>query len=336
LINGGKYKVYAYIEGADGTRIDLPASFDPQAFQTIFSLTQGLLNAHDSKRQSLSEAYEIKGLDACGLIKEDGNAVSHDFAIHPTAPTVAEPMANLLTRSGKPIEATAIKAQDIWNMLEEEVRKGMQTSNPSNPLHPITSPSPQPQSTKPPATPHHCTSPGIDLKHFNLESSDWYSQLPDSLKLRILKQTRKGIVPAGSIYAKAWYYFKDINEKERKKDSNSPAIITLLQNEIDRLESKLQNPTLKISERTRKAAESIYDLFTEGKEIQGEIDNLMLYPFSDGKEDVYKDFLFMRIREQAKREGIPIADWDDLWAQHHYKEDPRRFVEALVHWLDDY
>ncbi|MBS0604304.1 MAG: hypothetical protein JSS60_04610 [Verrucomicrobia bacterium] len=160
-LRSGEYKVYAYVLAPDGSKIYLPDNCDRQVREKLRTLSWGLLNAHDKKSQSLGEtSLEIKGIDSSGLIKSDNAVISHDFTIQPIDQNIAEQMARTLTLSGQSIQASAIKAQDVWNAFEEVVRTSISASPISNParIDTTTTPSSTTTSTHPstsqPPAPH--------------------------------------------------------------------------------------------------------------------------------------------------------------------------------------
>jgi hypothetical protein len=166
MLGGSDYQVFAYIEGENGTKNYLPSTCSPEVFEKIRGLTWGLLNAHDSRRSSLNEKpFEMKAVNARGLNKADGTTVSHDFLIQPVSTLVADQMASAISLAGHPMQAAAVKAQDVWTTMEEIIRREM--GLPTQPVqlgttsstNPPTPHLPPPSST--PSTPTRPSPPSI-------------------------------------------------------------------------------------------------------------------------------------------------------------------------------
>src|ERR1700722_13769302 len=120
---GTNYHVSAYSEEGNGNKRYLPVNCDQQSFEKIKNLTSGLLNAHEAHRVALKEAaYALKASDSQGLIKLDNTTVSHDFFIEPISSPLANQMANAVSLPDHPLQASAVKAQDVWNALEGIIR----------------------------------------------------------------------------------------------------------------------------------------------------------------------------------------------------------------------
>jgi hypothetical protein len=157
-VGGRVYQIFACIEEPNGTKNYLPSNCNPQTFEKIQSLTSGLINAHDARRQSLNEApYDLKMLDVRGLMKADNTLVSHDFLIQPVSLLIADQMASAISLAGQPMQAPAVKAIDIWTTMEELIQNEIGgTSRPAQlPIQNIPTPSsPLPTSTNstPPET----------------------------------------------------------------------------------------------------------------------------------------------------------------------------------------
>lgn len=157
-VGGRVYQIFACIEEPNGTKNYLPSNCNPQTFEKIQSLTSGLINAHEARRQSLNEApYDLKMLDVRGLMKADNTLVSHDFLIQPVSLLIADQMASAISLAGQPMQAPAVKAIDIWTTMEELIQNEIGgTSRPAQlPIQNIPTPSsPLPTSTNstPPET----------------------------------------------------------------------------------------------------------------------------------------------------------------------------------------
>lgn len=152
----GTYKVFAYIKNPDGSRTYLPADGNPEVTKKVRTLAKALFEAHEAKQEKeKAPHYEIKKIDAQGLIKTDNSIVSHDFKIQPVSPKLATQMETVL---GGITQADTVKAQDIWEAFEATVRQGIQTAGTDRPVEmkpePVAKdPVSSPASPKPDATP---------------------------------------------------------------------------------------------------------------------------------------------------------------------------------------
>lgn len=367
-LRSGRYKVFAYTLNPDGSRTYLPDNCDPQTMEKVRTLVSGLLNAHDSKCQQSNEPpFEIRGMDSRGLIKQDNTLVSHDFTIQPYSQQIADQMANSLNLYGRPCPAASIKAQDLWNTLDDAVRTGINTpalyshpspsANPSQPtpspmgsipssssLQPTPSPAgitpssplqPTPSSAnapnhppQTPVTPPPCTIPPTsidqDLANIDLQQPNWYEQIPLRTKLRIVRDVSKGRSPLGGVYEKVWNHFIP---------PQGNGVLTALANEEKRLAREARRLPSAIPSAIRQKAESIYDFFKtdplNGSALKQKIHSLI------GSDFPHKEQLYRRVRQQALAEGKRIEEGDQQWAQNHYADDPRLFVQALARWLDN-
>lgn len=134
-LGGSSYKVLAYFEEASGAKTYLPSTIDSLARDKIRDLTYSLLNAHDFRRTSQNQPpYDIKTVDAKGLMKTDNTLISHDFHVAPfVTPTLANLMVTALTSAGNPMLISDIKAQHIWDTMEGYIRRSVGPLN-SNPF----------------------------------------------------------------------------------------------------------------------------------------------------------------------------------------------------------
>ena len=125
------YKVLAYFEDSSGAKHYLPSTIDSVARNKIRSLTYALFSAHDLHRSSQKQpTYDIKTVDANGLIKADNTLVTHDFFVADfTSPGMAKLMVDTLSGAGNPMPASEIKAQHIWDTMEEWVRNATGSRN---------------------------------------------------------------------------------------------------------------------------------------------------------------------------------------------------------------
>ncbi len=127
---GSEYQVFIYIRDAQGNKTYLPS--DCAVIDKIRGLTSGLLNAHDARRTSAKEnPYVLSGINSKGLIKKNNTLISHDFLIQPVSVLVADQMASSVSSPGNPIDASAIKAKDVWSALEGTFRHEL--GRPANP-----------------------------------------------------------------------------------------------------------------------------------------------------------------------------------------------------------
>jgi hypothetical protein len=367
-LKSGNYKIFVYIEQADGSKTYLPPHFDAQTLEKVKNLTVGLLNAHDTRRLSLNEdPYDIQALDASGLIKKDNSVISHDFLIQPVSIELANQMTDDLTLLGKTAEASTIKATDLWCTMEEVIRGGMNgsivsnsvpenppvntastssTVNQGEPLPPSSNPSTSSQESPSPANsnatpqpipaPKLPTSIDLDLEGHDLSQPNWYEDLDAPLKLRIIHEVALGRSPKDGVYEKIWNHFVAKALELRQSNPASTAnVFTLLEREQKRLSKRCRQKyktTTRIPYPTRQKAENIYEAYMHKHadfELKEKINAFML------KEFEHKEELFQRLREQADAEEVQIADWDRDWAKYHYNDDSRRFVQAVARWLDN-
>lgn len=344
-INGGSYKLIAFVQEANGTKTYLPDTLNPQALEKVKELAWGLFNAHDSRRKSLKEdAYAIHGIDARGLIKKDNTVISHDFTLSPvTPPTFPNQMAETLTRVGRPMQPAALKAKDIWDGLSDFVQKERGNRSPST-----TSSSSAPSSTtatstssassststssaqtpNPPAPPvvsfdlppagYPVTSTHLDLRGLRFDTPNWYDQIPPRVKLRIVDDCLNIRAPSGGVWAKVWNHF----------NNGTAPVLERLREEKQRLEGTCRTVPTQITPFIRRQSEQLIDAHrrpVSNFELIGQINNLM------GQDFPRKDELYDYIRQQAQAEGFHIHDW----ARQHFLEDSRHFVQALSRWLDN-
>ncbi len=369
------YQVFAYIEGENGTKNYLPSTCEPQAFEKIRGLTWGLLNAHDSRRSSLNEApYEIKAVDARGLVKADGTSVSHDFLIQPVSTLVANQVASAISLAGHPMQAAAVKAQDVWTTMEEIIRREMDrpaqpvqlgtstttnspTSNftPPSSMSPASTPLSQPITTQP--LPESQTSD----QNPELHSSNTPTSTDSPL---IQPPLYRAPITATDLNLRG-FNFDEANWYERISDRTKLRIVTdILENRCPvggvyekvwkLFELKVRNnPSSNIigllaQEKTRLSMRCRILPSLIPPLIRREAGQLIDAFHQDLEEEALqekilslmekeferKEQLFDCIHEQAEAEGIVIEDWDRKWAQYHYIENTHRFVQALARWLD--
>ncbi len=352
-LGGTDYKIYAYFQDSNGVKTYLPTTLDSQNLEKIRNLTWGLFNAHDCRRKSLNEApYEIKTLDARGLIKSDNSIVSHDFNIAPISPPFfTNQMVDSLSRAGRPIQASAIKAQDIWNTLEEVLRREAGQNHSPNPARmdtattnpisqpPISNSSPPPISTLTPPQPSNpnpvqqppptyrppLNSVDLDLRDLDYNQQNWYDQIPAPQKLRIINDILAFRTPGGGIYERVWNRFAQLA-------TPSVSTLQLMEQEKTRLVRTLLHAPSQIPREIRSQANQIIESFHRSlpqSQLRDLVEALIRQEFERKQE------LFQRIREQAIAEGTVIEGWDRDWAQHHYLDDDRRFIQALAGWLDN-
>jgi hypothetical protein len=329
---GARYKIFAYVEEADGRKRYLPDHCDPQTMEKVRTLVNGLFNAHDSRLHGANEAScEIQGMDARGLLRRDNTVVSHDFNIQPYSQQIAEQMTNTLSLYGRNVQPATIKALDLWNTLDDAIRSGVNAPAPSPQATPpppppsnnaIPNPAPPnaPNTPPPPSAPP--TSIDLDLGNVDLQQPNWYEQIPLRTKLRIVRDVASGTSPLGGVYAQVWNHF-----------ATGRDALSALKSEEKRLTraSQEQLPSA-IPPQTRQKAEHIYEAFKRRREalyLRQKAEELMSSDFPR------KETLYRRIREQALAEGKRIEEWDQQWAEYHYAEDPRLFVQALARWLDN-
>lgn len=175
----GKYKIFVYLEASNGAKTYLNANSNAQTVDKITKLTQGLLDAHDCRRLALHEPnFDVRGLNASGLIKTDNTVVSHDFQIQPSSVEIADRTATYLTTLSRPAQPETVKALDIWNAMEEVIRNNAQSFDQGQPTqfpqawpqqpypqypHPYYPPQPfaQPQYYPPQPYPYYPAQPGF-------------------------------------------------------------------------------------------------------------------------------------------------------------------------------
>ncbi len=367
-LGSNDYQIFAYTRNGDGTKNYLPSSCNPQVFERIRGLTWGLINAHEARRASLNEApFEINTINTSGLKKRDNNCASHDFLIQPLSSVTADQMASAITLAGQPMQAGAVKAQDVYNTLNQTYRQALgqtphhqqlsppppvsttplaqtqppqpnsQVPDPAALAHPST---PQPQTVSQiPAPPPPLEAPVIPLYRspvtatsLNLpglpsEQQDWYDRIPPRSKLRIVTDILDGRFSQGGIYEKVWKLF------ESKVPGQPPfAIVDLLTREKRQLALHCRTLPSPIPAAIRHEANQIITAFQQHlveEAIQEKIVTLM------EKEFERKEELFQCIQQQARAEGVVIEDWDRQWAQFHFIENTYRFAQALARWLDN-
>ncbi len=365
-LGGRDYQIFAYTTNSNGQKKYLPSNCDPQSFERIRSLTWGLLNAHEARRASLNEpVFQINTITPAGLARTNNTLASHDFLIQPYSQQTADQMASAITLVGQPMQAAAVKVQDVWNTLENTVRQEMgRTPNPVN--LPATTPSP-PISTPPPSQPVQPSSPApasppspqppsappapapvttppppspattiykpavtattLNLKDLPLEQRDWYERIPDRAKLRIITDILEVRGYSGGVHEKVWKLF------ESKVPGQHPsAVVDLLTREQRQLDVRCRAMPSPIPISIRQEAEQLLEAFHQEvaeEALQDKILSLMQ------KEFARKEQLFQCVREQAVAEGVAIEDWDIQWAQYHFIESNYRFAQALARWLDN-
>jgi hypothetical protein len=298
-VGGRVYQIFACIEEPNGTKNYLPSNCNPQTFQKIQDLTSGLINAHDARRQSLNEApYDLKMLDITGLMKADNTLVSHDFFIQPVSPSIADQMASAISLADQPMQAAAVKAIDIWTTMEKLIQNEIGgTSRPAQvPIQNIPTPSsslptstdstppetnqptPPPPSTNStrtetnqhtPASPplptprRWITAPELDIQGLDLGGPDWYSQIPDHTKLRIITDILEHRSPSGGIYEGVWKFFA-IN------GDNPTSVIKALKTEKGKLEQRklLRRYPSAIDPHIRHEASALITAFYNNLDVQ--------------------------------------------------------------------
>lgn len=361
------YQISAYTTNGSGQKKYLSSNCDPQSFERIRSLTWGLLNAHEARRASLNEpVFQINTITQRGLARTNNTLASHDFLIQPYSQLTADQMASAITLAGEPMQAAAVKAQDVWNTLEKTVREEMgRTPNsvnlsattpslpvstppstqpvqpsssaapvsPSSPPPPSAPPAPAPVTTPPPPSPAitifkpAVTATTLNLKDLPLEQRDWYERIPDRAKLRIITDILEVRGYSGGVHEKVWKLF------ESKVPGQRPsAIVDLLTREQRQLDVRCRAMPSQIPISIRQEAEQLLDAFHQEvteEALQDKILSLMQ------KEFERKEQLFQCIREHAVAEGTLIEDWDEQWAQYHFIESNYRFAQALARWLDN-
>jgi hypothetical protein len=104
----GSYRLYAYLENADGSKTEL----SPETLDKITNLATGLLKAHEFKLNTTIEQCRI---DRAGLSITDGALYSHNFAIHPLDSALAISLCEKIDFQN----VSALKAQDVWSAIEQ-------------------------------------------------------------------------------------------------------------------------------------------------------------------------------------------------------------------------
>lgn len=368
-LGGSDYRVFAYTEDLNGAKTYLPANCNSQAFEKIRGFTWGLLNAHDSRRIAQNETpYDLKMLDSSGLTKGDNTTISHDFLIQPVSNLVADQMASAISLTGHPMQASAVKAQDIWTTMEEIIRNEMgRTAQPVQLSTSTNSPASNQLSTPPISTvPTQPSSQTLDSNSSSdpsdlnqtpaLSNSD--HETPNQGPAYRAPVTATDLNLRGiDLNHSDWYdripdraklrIVNDILECrcpvggiyervwklfETKARSLSSSVIGLLSQEKRQLSLRCRALPSTLSPFIRQEASQIIETFYQNSsqiETQEKILALM------EKEFARKEQLWQYVREQAEAEGVAIADWDHQWAQYHYLENTRRYIHALARWLDN-
>jgi hypothetical protein len=344
-LGSNDYQIFAYTRNGDRTKNYLPSSCNPQLLERIRSLTWGLLNAHEARRGSLNEApFEINTIDVSGLKKRDNTYASHDFLIQPLSAGTADQMASAVTLAGHPMQAAAVKAQDVYNTLNQTYRQAMgQTPQPT---HLSTAPSSTPPHPQPPqsnsqipAPPAPIEAPIIPLQQAPAPLTDptlrgppseeqtWYDRIPLRSKLRILTDILNGRASQGGIYEKVWKLF----ESKVRAQPGFP-LLALMEREKREVALRCRTLPSPIPAAIRNEANQIitaYQQHLAEEAIQEKIVTLM------EKEFERKEQLFQYIQQQAQAEGVVIEDWDTHWSQHHFIENTYHFSQAVARWLDN-
>lgn len=159
------------------------------------------------------------------------------------------------------------------------------------------------------------------LTQVDFSKPDWYTAIPRYQKLKIINDILNHRTPGGGIYGKVWEHLG--------LPGNAPATFERLKAEKNRLLSE-NNSFSQIPSGIRVEANQLIVQADQLRqtELEEKIHLLM------AKEFAYKEALDRCLREQAEAESVVIADWDREWAKYHYLDDPRRFISALVRWLD--
>ena len=163
-VGGTQYGVRAYYQDINGKKTYLPAAIDAHVRSQLQELALNLCSAHDYLRNSKKQApYVIQTLESAGLRTTDHRLVDHDFNIATVDPSFADQTAASLVQAGHPpIEASAVKAIDIWNTMEALLRHNTFSfspnhSRPSSPAPsapaPVTTPKPTTTAPTPPTAP---------------------------------------------------------------------------------------------------------------------------------------------------------------------------------------
>ncbi len=128
---GRIYQIHAFIQDSAGQTAPL-AIPDQATMQRVQNYTLDLFAAHERQR-SASQQPQLDVIDVTsqGMIQRDHTIVSHDFLVQPIAPDIATRMEADLAATPHPIGAPAIKAQDIWNSLEQTLLQNI----PSAPVY---------------------------------------------------------------------------------------------------------------------------------------------------------------------------------------------------------
>ena len=359
---GHNYQIFAYIEENNGIKTYLSSHTDPQAIAKIRDLTLGLLDAHDLRRQSLNEApYDLKRLDAKGLTKADNTTISHDFLIQPLSPVVADQMTNAISSTGHPIQASTVKANDVWVSMEEIIRREMGRPNqsvqcPTSTNLPTSnsSTSSQPPMSQPlsqlsnstlsqnsinvgpnsnnqtqiqiPSYQKPITASDLDLHSVNFDDPNWYEDLPERQKLRIVTDILSCRCPVGGIYQKVWNLFG------AKARAQSTYVSTLLKHEKIVLSEHCEMLPSRIPPTLRQQASQFIETFYQARDQETLKKEIRVFM---EKEFERKEQLLKYLREQAIAEGFVIENLDREWAQYHYLENTYRFIQALARWLDN-
>ncbi|MGE0633261.1 MAG: hypothetical protein AB7H48_06320 [Parachlamydiales bacterium] len=125
IIIGNKlYIVEAYLDDGHGNPLPSSVQYSRESLQQIKTHAQELFTAHELHHNTLNQGpLNVIGASSQGLIRHDRSTISHDFLVEP----LDRAMAARIASEDTTLDASALKAQDIWNRLSTSILTG-QTS----------------------------------------------------------------------------------------------------------------------------------------------------------------------------------------------------------------
>ncbi|HSW87068.1 MAG TPA: hypothetical protein VLG49_06175 [Rhabdochlamydiaceae bacterium] len=144
-LSGREYDVFAVLEDSKGNTLPLPDRFDENTMRRVDEYVQSLITAH--KGNGLERRLDTAPIDAItksGIALHDGSILSHEFTIDSIKTNLSEEDKNKFnTFAGSlNIPLPELKAQDIWNRLENEIKTAPKLQAvQSNPIIPSQPPS---------------------------------------------------------------------------------------------------------------------------------------------------------------------------------------------------
>lgn len=123
------YCVEAYLDDSNGNPLPSSVQYSKESLQQIKTYAQELFTAHDLHHNTLNQGpLNVAGANSQGLIRHDRTIISHDFLVEP----LDQAMAARIASEDTTLNASALKAQDIWNRLSTSILTGQTTPPPSS------------------------------------------------------------------------------------------------------------------------------------------------------------------------------------------------------------